>query len=272
MPRQGQSDFRFKETFKMTNGGSPVNSLGMVNLKNVFRFVTLVETVLGRGPNMPGIGVFHGYSGYGKTYAAALAANMTQARVVEVGDSWTRKKLLLKILHEAIEKEDNVPSRGSVSDLTEQVIDVLSDTVDRPLIIDEADKLADKGMLELVREIQDQSRVALLLIGEENLPAKLERVERVHNRVLEWVPAEKCDFEDAGLLAGLICDQLELSDCLIDGLIEKSGGRARRITVNLNRIKEHARNTRQTTYTFADFNENFFYTGKPTGRTAKRAA
>lgn len=241
---------------------------GLAALKNVARFLTLVELLRARGPHLPGIGVFHGHSGYGKTYSAIYAQNVTGALRVEVGDSWTRKKFLQNILKEAGQE----PQRGSIADLTEQAILVLGDDFDRPLIIDEADKLADKHMLELVREIQEHSQVPVLLIGEERLPEKLRKVERVHNRVLEWVPAEKCDLDDTRALADLFCPELTLSDDLIAQVLNKSGGRARRIVVNLNKIKETARNERADRLSADLFADDWFYTGTPRGRTKERAA
>ena len=185
----------------MTNGDNSVNPGGLAALKNVSRFLVLMETLINRGPHLPGIGVFHGYSGYGKTYAALYVQNITGALRVEVGDSWTKKKFLQMLLEEAgIDK----PRGRTIADLTEEAIEVLGDDPGRPLFIDEADKLADKGMLELVREIHEHSQAPIVLIGEEQLPGKILKVERVHNRVLDWVPAEPCDHDDARALADFL--------------------------------------------------------------------
>jgi len=242
-----------------------VNSGGLAALKNVARFLALVETLIHRGPHLPGIGVFHGYSGYGKTYASIYTTNKRRALRIEVGDSWTRKKFLENLLAEA----DVRPQRSTIADLTTEAIMALGDDFERPLIIDEADKLADKGMLELVREIQEHSQVPVLLIGEEQLPGKLMKVERVHNRVLDWVPAEPCDRDDARALADLFCPNLTLSDDLMDLLVEKAEGRARRIVVNLNKMGEQARNTRQQAFDARSFDAGWFYTGEPPRRTRR---
>ncbi|ADZ70090.1 AAA family ATPase [Polymorphum gilvum] len=254
----------------MTKLDTPVKNAagGLAALKNVARFMTLVETLRGRSAHLPGIGVFNGPSGYGKSYSAIYAQNLTGALRVEVGDSWTRKKFLQSIVREA----GHEPGRATIADLTEQAILVLGDDWDRPLIIDEADKLADKGMLELVREIQEHSQVPMLLIGEELLPAKLQQVERVHNRVLEWVPAEPCDIDDTHALADLFCPELTLSDSLLERLLERSGGRARRIVVNLNKLKEHARNRQLSKLSAEAFADDWFYTGEPPRRLSRRVA
>ncbi|WP_346915096.1 ATP-binding protein [uncultured Roseibium sp.] len=241
---------------------------GLAAVKNVARFLSLMEMLIHRGPHLPGIGVFHGPSGYGKTYASIYAQNKRRALRLEVGDSWTRKKFLENLLAEA----DVKPTRHTNADLTTEAIMALGDDFERPLIIDEADKLADKGMLELVREIQEHSQVPVLLIGEEQLPAKLMKVERVHNRVLEWVPAEPCDFDDARALSDLFCPDLDLDDGLVDLMVDRTQGRARRIVVNLNKIREYARNTRQSAFDASSFADGWFYTGEPPRRGVRRAA
>jgi len=253
---------------KMTTNSQNVNGGGLAKLQNVWRFMTLVEELRGRAPHLPGIGVFHGYSGYGKTFAAIFAQNVTNAAVLEIGDSWTKKTLLQNLLSElGVEP----PKRAVISDLAQEAIMALGDDYTRPLIIDEADKLADKGMLELIRELQEHSQVPLLLIGEEQLPAKLQKVERVHNRVLQWVPAEPCDYADAEALAEIYCAGIALSEGLIQTTLQKSEGRARRLAVNFNTMKIKAKNLGRDRLTEEEFHASEYYTGEPP-RRMRRAA
>jgi DNA transposition AAA+ family ATPase len=207
-----------------------------------------------RGPGRPGLGVFYGHSGFGKTYSAIFVQNKTRAARVEVGDSWTRKTFLEKLCVEL-----GCETRGTISQLVDRAVETLVDD-DRPLIIDEADKLCDKNMIEMVRQLQEESGAPILLLGEEKLPAKIAEVERVHNRVLVWEPAQPCDLDDTRALASLLAGHLTLSDDLLDRIRQQSGGRARRIVVNLDLVVEAARNAglkelSTTTYT------GQFYTG-----------
>ncbi|MCJ2050867.1 AAA family ATPase [Methylobacterium sp. J-070] len=205
-------------------------------LQNVRMMMALVRKLQGRRPHLPNIGVMHGPSGYGKSQAAIYAQNKSNAVRVEVGDSWTRRTLMKAILVEL-----GVTPRGTVADMVERAVELLGEEIDRPLMIDEADKLVDKGMIELVREIAECSQAPVILIGEEALPSKLVKVERVHNRVLDWAPAEPCDREDTRKLADLYTPHLTLSDGLLDRVCERSEGRARRIVTNLDHIAEWAR-------------------------------
>lgn len=250
-----------------TGNVNPARPRGYAALENVSRFCTMIKALQNRGPNLPGVGVFHGPSGYGKTIAAIVGQNTTRGILLEIGDSWTKKKFLEKLLKEAGVSQP----RGSIADLTEVAIEVLADAMDRPLIIDEADKLVDKGMIELVREIYEHSQVPVLLIGEELLPEKLMKVERVHNRVLAWEQAQPCSARDTAKLAEFYCPSLTIMPELLALVAEKSEGRARRISVNLHKIYQEAMLSELEVVGPDDFTPEFFYTGEPR-RRMRRAA
>src|SRR3954468_7180118 len=162
----------------MSTSQHPVQH-GPVALENVASFMAMTMRLVDRAPHLPGFGVCHGPSGYGKTYASIFAQNKTKAIRVEVGDSWTRRTLLRNILRECGEI---VKEKWPISDLSDMAKSVLGEDPRRPLIVDEADKLVDKGFIELMRELQESSGAPVILIGEEKLPAKLLTVERMHNR------------------------------------------------------------------------------------------
>ncbi len=225
-------------------------------LRNVAAMGVLVERLRERPLHLPGLGVFHGYSGYGKTYAAIYAQNRSGGPRVEVGDSWTKRTFLRALLKEIGINEP----RGSIADLAEQVITHLADPGHPPVFIDEADKLVDKNMIELVREVHEASQCPMVLIGEEMLPQKLERSERTHNRVLEFVMAQPCDLEDARKLATYLAPQVTFSDELLQRLVRETGGRARRIVTTLDRCVEWARSHGRATLD-ADY-AGEIYTGK----------
>lgn len=219
-------------------------------LQNVANCMVAMERLISRSPGRPGIGVFHGPSGYGKTYAAIYVQNKFRAARVEVGESWSRKVLLEKICVEL-----HVEPKGTMSQLVDRTIEALVDE-DRPLIIDEADKLCDKNMIELIREIGDQSAAPIMLLGEEKLPGKLAQVERVHNRVLVWEPAQPCGLQDARALASLTC-KVEIADDLLAEVLNRAGGRARRIINTLDYITEFCRNTGRSSLSLADYEGDY---------------
>lgn len=228
-------------------------------LKNVISFYELVMRVRDRAASLPNIGVMHGRSGDGKSYASIYAQNKTRAVRVEVMDSWTRKTLLTAILQEC-----GVPRpMGTVSELAQQAIETLAEDPRRPLFIDEADKVCDKGFIELVRELAMGSNVPVLLIGEENLPGKLQKVERVHNRVLDWYGAVPCDLEDAKKLAELLLpDGVTIDAQLLEEIRIEGDGRARRIATSLDGVAHWARNNGVMAVSKGNYT-GAIYTGEP---------
>jgi len=230
-------------------------------LKNVALFTELVERVMERPDHLPGMATFHGFSGFGKTFSATYAANLYKARYVEVGSSWTKKRFC-----EALLSEIGITPKGrTIADMVDAIIEALA-LDDKPLIIDEFDYVAEKGMVELVREIHDKTGAAIILIGEELLPAKLERWERFHNRILDWQAAAPADVDDVHHLARLYCKDVSIDPALLMKISDASQGRVRRICVNLERVREQAIATGKTTIDLKDFNGDLFTGRPPRGR------
>lgn len=227
----------------------PVKSGSIAPLRNVASMVTLAKTLLERPAySSSGFGVMSGPSGYGKTVAATYTVNRLEAIYVEVREFWTRKAFCAALLRE-LEREP----KGTISAMMEEISFVLGSSAGRALIIDEADKLVDKGMIELARDIQEMTGAPVILVGEELLPKKLQRYERVHNRVLSWVLAEPSDSEDARTLADLLCPGIEIADDLLAKIVAKTGGRTRRIANTLHEIDIRARAEGRRDYDVASY-------------------
>jgi len=238
----------------MNQDHNQVNSIAP--LRNVSLFSALVERVMNRAPGLPGMAVFHGYSGYGKTFSATYAANKHRAYHVQVKSVWTRKSLC-----EAIMRDMGLPPKGTIPAMVEKIGEELS-LSGRPLIIDEADHLVRQVMIEAVRDIYESSQAAIILIGEEYLPNKLQPFERVHGRMLDWVPAQPVSADDARHLAALYCRGIEVGQRLLEALHGASNGSARRVCVNLDRVRELALASGKKKIDLDDWTGGFF-TGNP---------
>ncbi len=233
---------------------------GPVAIKNVAEFMAMTTRLIERDAHLPGISVCSGFSGFGKTWASIFAQNKTNAVRVEVGDSWTCRSVLVGVLRELSEP---VKNRQSLSEMVDVAVGKLSDDPNRPLIVDEADKLVDKNMIEIVRELHERSGVPVILIGEERLPTKLLNFERVHNRVLHWMQAQPCDLEDARALADAYAPGVAIKDDLLEKLRAASDGRARRIVVNVHRVEDFARNVGKKSIDLDLWGRQQFHTGEP---------
>lgn len=216
----------------------PGRPTSVAPLKNVAACLTLCEEIIAARPGLPNIGVFSGFSGYGKTLASQYAMTFHGAIYVDVADYWTAKRFCQALLSEVGEHKP----RGTRPEMMDRLIETLGDQRARLIIIDEADKLIDKKLIETVRDLNRFAQVPILLVGEELLPQKLESVERVHNRVRDFVLAQPCDLADARVLAKFLFPQLLIDDELLDLIRQRTGGNARRIVSTLQEAETWARN------------------------------
>lgn len=203
-------------------------------LKNVALANNLMQRLIERPRHLPGMGVFYGPSGWGKTVAGSYVANKYRAYYVQCRSTWPKKALLKAILHEM-----GVPPARCVYEMVDQVIDQLS-TSRRPLMIDEMDHLVEKRDVELIRDIYEGSGAPILMIGEEQFPAKLRRWERFHNRILSWQQAMPADISDVRHLARLYAAKVQIEDAVLERMLRETRGVTRRICVNLNDMRDYA--------------------------------
>lgn len=194
------------------------------------------------GENSPRLGLLYSPSGYGKTMASAFAAARTGAAYIEAKSIWTQRSILEAIAQElAITKLERSAPR-----ILQQIIDTLNSDP-RPLIIDEMDYLVKKQFVEIIRDIHDATRIAIMMVGEEALPAKLKEWERFHNRILIATPAQPSSLRDALLLRDYYCTDVSIGDDLVAQIADRCRGVTRRIVVNLVAVQRKALSDGQTT-------------------------
>ena len=216
----------------MTETTNSINTIAP--LANVSLCSSALDRALNRPAHLPGMVTFYGPSGWGKSFSAAYTANRFRAYYVECKSSWTRKALLVSIL-----KSMGIVPATTIYDMTEQISEQLA-LSGRPLIVDEMDHIVEKKAVEVIRDIYEGSNAAILMIGEEKLPAKLKGWERFHNRMLDWVPAQPADLEDTGLLADLYSPDVVIADDLLGNIQQMARGCVRRICVNLELVRRTA--------------------------------
>lgn len=225
-------------------------------LRNVAALLTLIDRVETRAHGLPGMATFYGPSGYGKTTAAVYATNRFRACHIQVQSLWRTKTMLQEIVIELGHR----PAR-TAAEMFNQAAEELARSA-RPLILDEADHLAHDKMIEVVRGLYEASGVPVILIGEELLPTKLQRWERVHGRMLDWVAAEPASADDVGHLAPIYAPGIEIADDLRRHLLAASRKSIRRVSINLALVNEFARVRGLTAVTMADWGKGSFFTGE----------
>lgn len=229
-------------------------------LANVSLCSMALTRAMERPAHLPGIVCFYGPSGWGKTTAATYVSLVNRAYYIQCQDSWVRKAILVNIL-----RVMGIQPAHSLWEMPDQVCEQLAKS-GRPLIVDEVDKLVEKKAVELIRDIYEGSAATILLIGEEQLPAKLNRWERFHGRVLDWVPAQPTDIEDARHLRRLYHPNVEVDDELLSRIVAASKGSARRVVVNLAKVEELAQEIGLKVVGMDDWGSRTFFTGEAPAR------
>lgn len=203
-------------------------------LANVARLQELITRCTGRAHGLPGMGTFYGRAGLGKTTAGVYATNRLDAVHVEALPFGGVRKLLDMIVSELGLR----PTR-TVPQLFDQAAEHLARS-GRPLLIDEADHILSDKLIETVRRLHDVTGVAVILMGEELLPTRLERWERVHSRMLSWVGAEAATINDVGHLIPIYAAGIEIEEDLRIRVLQASRGSIRNVSTNLAAIREFA--------------------------------
>ncbi len=228
----------------------------VANISNLHLVTVAAEKLQTRVNGLPGIGVIYGDAGRGKTIACSALANQMRGYYVQVMSAWNRKTLLEKILFEM-----GIKPLGTIPALLDQVCEQMAAS-GRPLIIDEFDHCLQKaGMVELVRDIYEGSQGTLILVGEEQVPQKMKKWERLHSRVLAWIPALPASMDDARKLSPIYCPNVTIADDLLARVVELAHGSIRRVCVNLTRIHEEAMLKAEAEMTLAKWGDLELYTG-----------
>lgn len=217
----------------MTSMNMNVNG-GIADIANIGLCDVALERAIERTHTLPGMVCLYGPSGFGKSVAATHVANRRRAYYVQAKSVWTKKHTLKAILHEM-----GIKPALTIADMLEQASQELAMS-GRPLIVDEMDHLVEKKAVELIRDLYESSQAPILLIGEEQLPNKLERWERFHGRILAWVPAQPVSLADARKLVPIYANAIQVEDDMLEHVVGLSGGSVRRVAVNLELIQDTA--------------------------------
>lgn len=236
------------------NYGTP----GTAPLKNISVLLQTVEKLRDRALHLPGLGTYSGPSGFGKSTAAAFVSARLGAYHVEMKSHWAKKPFL-----EATLRTMGIPAAKTISAMADQVSEELAAS-QRPFIIDEFDYAVQKeGMIDLVRDIYEQSNAPIVLIGEENLPQKLKKWERFDGRIMEWAQALPADIDDAHALNRHYAPNVQIQDDLLNVLVNQAQGSVRRIVTNIDRIASFARMDGKKTIGLSEWGNQPLYTAQP---------
>ena len=175
---------------------------------NVVRLVGALDQLQSRDSGEDGMALLAGRTGEGKTTAVHYVAGRAGAVRIRARVTWGLRSLLGE-LSEALGLERRHRTDDMVRALVEQL---LADP--RPVFVDEADYLfARPTMLDSLRDVYDESRVPVFLVGSDSLPPRLRSHAhhgRFTRRISRWISFDGLTAPDADKVLD------ELAECGID--------------------------------------------------------
>lgn len=233
----------------------------IVPLTNVGLLTAAVASAANRPQGLPGLVVMYGPSGYGKSLAAAYAANLHRAYYIQCRESFTKKAFVTAML-----REMGIAPMKTLNDMLDQVAEQLSRS-GRPMIIDDVQYIIEKSAANIVTDLFEASQGTIIMIGEEGVPSAMRRrLERLHNRVLEFVPAQPATLDDVRALADKSYPDIEIDDDLLTHINTRVEGCLRRIAVNLYRVHSEAIANGWQLVGMQEWGDREIHTGQPPAR------
>ncbi|MGH1416867.1 MAG: AAA family ATPase [Pelagimonas sp.] len=231
----------------------------IAQLRNVSALTTLVEKLISAPIGQERMGCFYGPSGWGKTTSVSAAELIYGVIAIEVIEN-TSKLDVLRQIQEPL----GITSRSDVPSRVRAVAKYMRET-DRPLIIDDAQYLVKRKMIGIARDIYKSAggMVPVILVGEEQLPQALTTIENLYNLVVDWVPAQPCELDDAHRIAEIYAEGIEIAPDLMGEIVVKADGSIRRVSNMLGKAREMARTKGQAYLSMEDWGDTPFFDGQP---------
>jgi len=230
---------------------------------NVTRLNTCYQELVLRDPGMAGMGLVHGFTGSGKTTAMTWLRNKYNACYVRANATWTASAMTRALAQEL----GILPQHGAAKNF-EAIRERLTQT-GRSLILDEADYLLkDLKMVEIVRDLHDETSVPILLVGMSGHDgAGIERqitsrpkFKQLARRIPHWVEFGPISLDDARLLAATNCEVV-VEDDLLEWALRLCHGSIGLLTVALSRIEGAAKSQGLTRIGLEDWGDRALHLG-----------
>ena len=215
-----------------------------VHTKNVKRLMAGVDQLVKCQAGMPGMMLVFGEPGTGKTRTVLwwkLKNTKEDARIplIRANKISTARSIL-----ENIATELGVLPERKTNDIYKQLRDLLRER-QRPIIVDEVDYLCHGGIIEILRDLHDDTGAPVIMMGMSQADKKLARFMPLWDRTMARIKFHLLDKEDIKQMATEICE-VEFDQSAIDYISDRSGGKLRRVKIDFDRGERIAKANKLT--------------------------
>jgi len=224
-----------------------VKKIFVKGISNYERFRTGISAVESRGAAEASMMLVTAPAGYGKSqmvdhWAVANGAFYLRAKV-----EWTPRYFMTELAETM-----KLDSRGRAKDIFGRIAGVLGGQ-QIPLVIDEVEHCLQSGakVLEAIRDLSDLTEVIVILVGMDQVQAKISRHAQISSRIAKVIEFQPATGEDVIEL----CQQLgevEIATDLIAEIHKQSGGRVREIMNAIATVEQTARRNGATKVSLQD--------------------
>ncbi|MBM4277279.1 MAG: hypothetical protein FJ130_05255 [Deltaproteobacteria bacterium] len=221
--------------------------------KNIKRFQTAFQRINHKSHGIERVCLTVGEVGLGKTVAGLYYGVRDGAAMITVWPGMTQHWLLRSVARELGIDEP----AWRTERLIEQIVHVLMQDR-RTLIFDEIDHFFRNNdakrvdALDSIRKLHDFCNIPVILIGEERVDKKIERVPRLNDRIIEVVRFERYKENDVKDIIDQLSDYRFEADA-IEKITKTSDGRIRPIMRLIHRAENTARIHQLKTISAKDF-------------------
>lgn len=194
------------------------------NITNYERFRTGLTAVETRGASEASLMLVTGPAGYGKSQTVDQWAVSSGAYYLRAKVEWT-PSYFMRELAETMK----IDSRGRAKDVFGRIAGVLGGQ-QIPLVIDEVEHcLRDSAqVLEAVRDLSDLTEVMVILVGMDQVQAKISRHAQISSRIAKVVEFQPATAEDVAEFCRALAE-VKIAPDLVGEIHRQSAGRVREV-------------------------------------------
>lgn len=207
-----------------------------VKTSNYERFVDGINALNGRGASEASLMLVTGEAGFGKSDTVYRHAVETNAAFLRAKTEWTPHYFMSELADVL-----KVDSRGRARELFARVSGALAkDGI--PLIIDEVEHCLRDGaaVLESIRDLSDLTEVTVIMVGMEQVQAKIARYPQISSRIAHVVTFGPATVNDVALVCGQLCN-VKVADDLVAEVQRQASGRMREVMNAIALIEREAK-------------------------------
>lgn len=207
-----------------------------VKTSNYERFADGINALHGRGASEASLMLVTGEAGFGKSQTVDRYAVETNAAYLRAKVEWTPHYFMAELADVL-----KVDSRGKARELFGRVSAALARN-QTPLIVDEIEHCLrnSAAVLESIRDLSDLTEVDVILVGMEQVQAKIARHPQISSRIAHVVTFGPATLADVQAVCAQLCNVI-VADDLAVAVQKQANGRMREVMNAIAMIEREAK-------------------------------